>query len=78
MGQLEEQEAKATIEPEIGTMEAPNRRPPMLSPSSPPPNRGPSIQQWGQQPLLSRNEAELRGAGSHDRITDSVNQSVNQ
>ena len=44
----------------------------MLSPSSPPPTRGPSIQQLGQQQLLSRNKAELRGDGCQDEWTTTV------
>ena len=68
-GPLEEPKAKATTEPEIDTMEAPNRRPPIVSPSSPPPTLGPSIQPLGQQQLLSRNEAELRGEGCQGEWT---------
>ena len=71
-GQLEEPEAKANPEPEIGTREDPNRRPPMLSTSSQPPTWGQSLRQLGQQQLLSRNETELRGDGYHDGWTTTV------
>ena len=72
MGRSVDPEAKTTTEPEFGTMKAPNRRPPMLCLSSPPPPRGPSIQQlWGQQ-LISLNEVEMMGKGCQDDWTPKV------
>ena len=72
MGLPEEPEAKATTEPEFGSVKAPNRRPPMHRLSSPPPPRGPSSQQLGRQKLLSLNEVELMGEGCQDDWTAKI------
>ena len=72
MGQPEEPEAKATTASEFGTVKAPNRRPPKLCLSSPPPPRSTGLQQLGRQQLRSLNKIELMGEGCQDDWTAKV------